>query len=262
METGYAVIAAAGGSEPYQYVWADGSTGASRSNLMPGDYEVNVTDANGCTITTSVTVNPVLNVTAEITDPGQINCGAVNTIGSSATNATGFSWNIADSDGSWSVSDSAMNQAMVTTGNGSAILIFNAWNGDGCQDSDTLIMVCQSDTTGNGSGDSGDGDGNAVMKAVTTQAKAAAMPTAHHIPGRQRSARSRLLVMIASTWNFWLKLPESLNTISPIWSWDSITDISDLSNSENWKTEVNTTDPKSGIYGFKIDDISGFRKFG
>ena len=34
--------------------------------------------------------------------------------------------------------------------------------------------------------------------------------------------------------------------------------VSNLTNSANYKTEINSTDPKSGIYGFKIDDISNF----
>ena len=34
--------------------------------------------------------------------------------------------------------------------------------------------------------------------------------------------------------------------------------ISNLTNSRNFKMEMNATDPKSGINGFKIDDISGF----
>jgi hypothetical protein len=33
--------------------------------------------------------------------------------------------------------------------------------------------------------------------------------------------------------------------------------VSQVSNSRNWPVETNMTDPKSGVYGFKIDNISG-----
>lgn len=39
-------------------------------------------------------------------------------------------------------------------------------------------------------------------------------------------------------------------------------EISNVSNSENWKQEVGMTDPTSGLYGFKIDDIKDFGEEG
>lgn len=47
-ETGYIEVRAAGGVEPYQFNWDNGSTGAALQNVYAGEYEATVTDANGC----------------------------------------------------------------------------------------------------------------------------------------------------------------------------------------------------------------------
>lgn len=45
---GYASLSVNSGTAPYSYLWSDLSTLATRSNLLPGNYGVRVTDANGC----------------------------------------------------------------------------------------------------------------------------------------------------------------------------------------------------------------------
>ncbi|MCA0154530.1 SprB repeat-containing protein, partial [Winogradskyella vincentii] len=55
---GTATATATGGVEPYTYAWSNGQTTQSISDLSAGTYTVNVTDANGCTDQTTVTVNP------------------------------------------------------------------------------------------------------------------------------------------------------------------------------------------------------------
>lgn len=47
-----------GGTAPYTYLWSDGQTTQTASNLCAGIYEVTVTDANGCEVTTSNVINP------------------------------------------------------------------------------------------------------------------------------------------------------------------------------------------------------------
>ncbi|MDX2003116.1 MAG: gliding motility-associated C-terminal domain-containing protein [Chitinophagales bacterium] len=49
-------VTASGGASPYTYLWSDGSTTSSVSGLQQGTYSVVVTDGNGCTASTSVTV--------------------------------------------------------------------------------------------------------------------------------------------------------------------------------------------------------------
>ncbi len=38
------------GTSPYTFLWNDGNTNQSRTNLSPGSHSVSVTDANGCTL--------------------------------------------------------------------------------------------------------------------------------------------------------------------------------------------------------------------
>ena len=46
-----------GGVSPYSYSWSNGSATNPNLNLSPGLYTVDVIDANGCIVSTSVTVN-------------------------------------------------------------------------------------------------------------------------------------------------------------------------------------------------------------
>lgn len=53
---GTASATANGGTPDYTYAWSNGNSGASITNLAPGDYTVTATDENGCTATATVTV--------------------------------------------------------------------------------------------------------------------------------------------------------------------------------------------------------------
>lgn len=56
---GEAMVVPQGGVAPYTYLWSDGQTTATASNLMAGAYEVILTDFNGCeTIATVTLVDP------------------------------------------------------------------------------------------------------------------------------------------------------------------------------------------------------------
>jgi len=53
---GQATATVSGGTSPYSYQWSDGQNGMTANNLTPGDYQVTVSDANGCSMTEAVTI--------------------------------------------------------------------------------------------------------------------------------------------------------------------------------------------------------------
>ncbi len=54
--TGSATVNVTGGTAPYSYEWDNDATTASIVGAVAGTYNVTVTDANGCTAMTSVTI--------------------------------------------------------------------------------------------------------------------------------------------------------------------------------------------------------------
>lgn len=56
LSDGDATAAATGGSAPYSFAWSTAATTASINSLAAGTYSVTVTDANGCTDSTSVVI--------------------------------------------------------------------------------------------------------------------------------------------------------------------------------------------------------------
>lgn len=57
LSDGEATASAVGGTGPYTFTWNNGATAATNTNLSAGTYSVTVTDANGCTDSTSVTIS-------------------------------------------------------------------------------------------------------------------------------------------------------------------------------------------------------------
>lgn len=58
---------ASGGSGTYTYLWSNNQTGATQNNLSAGNYNVTITDSNGCTnVKTAAVSNPANPVSASI----------------------------------------------------------------------------------------------------------------------------------------------------------------------------------------------------
>ncbi|WP_208326562.1 beta strand repeat-containing protein, partial [Algibacter lectus] len=91
---GTASTSTTGGVEPYTYSWSpNGETTDAITGLSAGDYTVTVTDANGCTDNTTVTVNPgsCLNLSVTGTSTPAVCFGESN--GSITATVTGGSGN-------------------------------------------------------------------------------------------------------------------------------------------------------------------------
>lgn len=66
---GSATVSVTGGVFPYTYTWLpSGSTGATATGLTAGIHTVTITDANLCTITQSVTITTITDVTVPVPD--------------------------------------------------------------------------------------------------------------------------------------------------------------------------------------------------
>ncbi|MBI4647920.1 MAG: SprB repeat-containing protein, partial [Bacteroidia bacterium] len=112
--TGSATVTASGGTTPYTYDWSpNGFTGdgtITYSALTAGTYNVTVTDANLCTITTSATITQpiaVLSITVDSTQ--NVSCfggtdGAIYTTTAGGTVPYSYSWNIGCTDVACNVS--------------------------------------------------------------------------------------------------------------------------------------------------------------
>ena len=91
---GTATVNPSGGAGPYTYLWQPGNlTGQTVSNLCAGSYTVTVTDAGGCTSSTSVAINQPSGLNVSVTSPvgpGGTNIGcAGETNGSATANPSG-----------------------------------------------------------------------------------------------------------------------------------------------------------------------------
>ncbi len=102
VNNGTATVIANGGTGVLQYLWNNGGTTSTISNLAPGTYTVTVTDANACTRIGSVTVNaltcPGFLVTVDMMD---VSCngaadGAATAIPSGSAGPFSYLWNTGD----------------------------------------------------------------------------------------------------------------------------------------------------------------------
>ena len=82
----------------YTYLWSNGQTTETISGLSPGSYTVTATDANGCTATNSVTVNPgscqnlAINTSASDVSCNGFSDGGVTSVVTGGVGPFTFSW--------------------------------------------------------------------------------------------------------------------------------------------------------------------------
>jgi gliding motility-associated-like protein len=74
LNNGSAVVTANGGTPNYSYLWSNGATTASVSNLAPGAYSVTVTDANGCQSVSNVNITQPTVLTSAVVQTANILC--------------------------------------------------------------------------------------------------------------------------------------------------------------------------------------------
>jgi len=97
---GSATVSAAGGTVSYTYLWNDAlaQTTSTANNLKAGNYQVTVTDANGCAVTSSITINEPSNALTALISSSDVKCFGGND-GTAAVSVSGgtasytYSWN-------------------------------------------------------------------------------------------------------------------------------------------------------------------------
>lgn len=98
---GSATATAAGGTTPYTYLWNNGATTQTISNVPAGAYSVVVTDANGCTVNGAYTItggspiNPttaIVNVSCFGTSTGSITVTGAGGVAPHTYNINGGTW--------------------------------------------------------------------------------------------------------------------------------------------------------------------------
>ncbi len=95
--TGSIDVTVSGGTAPYSYLWNNGNTSQDLSNVVAGNYTVSITDASGCTGSTSALITQpsaalsVSSVTTATSCFGGTN-GAINLTVSGGTAPYTFNW--------------------------------------------------------------------------------------------------------------------------------------------------------------------------
>ncbi len=130
---GGATASATGGTMPYTYNWSNSATTASITGVVAGTYSVTITDANGCTDSSSITITePAVLVSASIVD-SNVSCNTFSDGGATAS-ATGgtmpYTYN-------WSNAATAASITGVVAGTYSVTIT----DANGCTDSSSVTIT-------------------------------------------------------------------------------------------------------------------------
>jgi gliding motility-associated-like protein len=94
--TGSINLTVTGGTGPYTYAWSNNATVQDPLTLVAGTYSVTVTDANGCTATTSATITQPQSALTVTTQTQNIICpngtGSINSIPAGGVSPYTYSW--------------------------------------------------------------------------------------------------------------------------------------------------------------------------
>jgi gliding motility-associated-like protein len=130
-----------GGTAPYTYMWNNGQTTTTATGLLPGNYTVTVTDANGCTSTQVITVNQVIGANANAspnppTGQSPLDVNFVNT----STGATNWFWDFGDG----SPTSTAQNPNHTYGAAGTYTVMLIVWNNNqACADTIYMTVIVE-----------------------------------------------------------------------------------------------------------------------
>ncbi len=121
--TGSSVATAGGGTPPYTYSWTSGSSTSTASSLSAGTYTLTLHDANGCSISPTVTITEPPALTVAVTGPAVLCANTNGTLTATVTGGTSpyvYAWNTGATTSSISVTPvlSVTDTVYITDANG------------------------------------------------------------------------------------------------------------------------------------------------
>ena len=130
---GGATVTANGGTTPYSYQWTNSATTASITGVTAGTYTVTITDNNGCSTTTNVTVGEPNPLAVNLAADSTVTCNGLANGGVTATASAGtapytYLWSTGATSASITQLSAATYSVTVTDING-------------CDISDAIIMT-------------------------------------------------------------------------------------------------------------------------
>ncbi len=123
-------INAEGGTPPYQWLWASGDTTPTRTDLCAATYTITITDFNGCTIDSSITVTQPPQFVAQIVLMDSISCHG------DSDGALGVQANDTAIAFAWSTGDTTVSIQNLPTGN----YIVTVTHTSGCLDTAAFFL--------------------------------------------------------------------------------------------------------------------------
>ncbi len=120
---GEATVEASGGTAPYEYLWSDGQTTATASNLSAGTYTVTITDDNGCETECEVTIGEPDELTCEITESSDASCfegsdGSATVEASGGTAPYSYLWSDGQTEATATGLSAGLHTVVITDENG------------------------------------------------------------------------------------------------------------------------------------------------
>ena len=167
--TGSADVTVSGGNSPYNFIWSNSETGSTISALSAGNYSVTVTDIDGCSMSSSATINssfqPDLDavVIPTLTTDTTIDFGNSITLNSGpdqSTQGVNYSWTYTG-PGNIGLSGTTGNQIDINPQiAGNYVIIVTATTALGCTDIDTILVTVEANDPQIPTAFSPNGDGN------------------------------------------------------------------------------------------------------
>ncbi len=137
---GQAVVTAAGGTQPYRYIWSNGNVNPNPINLPGGTQTVTVTDVHACMVSATVIIPVASSLTVNITNPTPVTCngganGTATAVPNGGTPVAGanpytYSWD-----------NGAAGAAATATSLNAGLHTVVVTDGNGCNANSTILIT-------------------------------------------------------------------------------------------------------------------------